>query len=158
MAEISKAVEGRFVPVYRDHTKTDFWEKSKFVEMKKIAENGRVRNWPSPAMAWITDVQDARLTISDMLNKVLNEGMNVVEAAGYEIQGDVVILKEQIDQDRAIVTLRADEDRVAIIADPLRAERLRPGDHLLLDTKAGYLLEKLPRVVEKLRSLTGARR
>ena len=80
MAEISKAVEGRFVPVYRDHTNTDFWEKSKFVEMKKIAENGRVRNWPSPSMAWITDVTDARYTVSDMLNKVLNEGMKIEDA------------------------------------------------------------------------------
>src|SRR6058998_3484846 len=32
---------------------------------------------------------------------VLNEGLNVVEAAGYEIQGDVVILKEQLDPERA---------------------------------------------------------
>jgi ABC-type glycerol-3-phosphate transport system substrate-binding protein len=80
MHEISKAVEGRFVPVYRDHTKTDFWEKSKFVEMKKIAENGRVRNWPSPSMPWISDVQDARFTVSDMMNKVLNEGMKIEDA------------------------------------------------------------------------------
>src|SRR5262245_60907159 len=28
---------------------------------------------------------------------VLNEGLNVVEAAGYEIQGDVVILKEMLE-------------------------------------------------------------
>src|SRR5216683_3622063 len=28
---------------------------------------------------------------------ILNEGLNVVEAAGYEIQGEVVILKEQLD-------------------------------------------------------------
>src|SRR5499433_19242 len=51
---------------------------------------------------------------------ILNEGLNVVEAAGYEIQGDVVILKEQLDTDRAVVTLRADEEKVGIIADPLR--------------------------------------
>src|SRR5512146_1410912 len=36
---------------------------------------------------------------------ILNEGLNVVEAAGYEIQGDVVILKEQLDPERAVVTL-----------------------------------------------------
>ena len=48
---------------------------------------------------------------------VLNEGLNVVEAAGYEIQGDVVILKEQLDDERAVVTLRADEEKVGIIAD-----------------------------------------
>ncbi len=59
---------------------------------------------------------------------ILNEGLNVVETAGYEIQGEVVILKEQLDAERAIVTQRADEDRVGIIADPLR-----------------HLLEKLPK-------------
>src|SRR6266481_6270990 len=58
---------------------------------------------------------------------VLNEGLNVVEAAGYEIQGDVVILKEQLDDERAVVTLRADEEKVGIIADPLRKLRLKIG-------------------------------
>jgi proteasome-associated ATPase len=76
---------------------------------------------------------------------ILNEGLNVVEAAGYEIQGDVVILKEQLDSDRAVVTLRADEEKVGIIADPLRQLRLKTGDHILMDSKSGYLLEKLPK-------------
>ncbi|HUM15093.1 MAG TPA: proteasome ATPase [Candidatus Nitrosotalea sp.] len=76
---------------------------------------------------------------------VLNEGLNVVETAGYEIQGEVVILKEVLDEERAIVTQRADEDRVGIIADPLRQVKLKIGDHLLIDAKSGYLLEKLPK-------------
>jgi len=76
---------------------------------------------------------------------VLNEGLNVVEAAGYEIQGDVVILKELLEEGRAIVTLRADEDKVGIVADPLRAVKLKVGDHILMDGKSGYLLEKLPK-------------
>src|SRR5437660_257378 len=52
---------------------------------------------------------------------ILNEGLNVIEAAAYEIQGEVVILKEQLDPERALVTLRADEEKVGIIAEPLRA-------------------------------------
>ena len=76
---------------------------------------------------------------------ILNEGLNVIEAAGYEIQGEVVILKEQLDAERALVTLRADEEKVGIIAEPLRTLRLKTGDHLLLDAKSGYLLEKLPK-------------
>lgn len=76
---------------------------------------------------------------------ILNEGLNVVETAGYEIQGEVVILKELLDEERAIVTQRADEDRVGIIADPLRQVKLKVGDHLLIDAKSGYLLEKLPK-------------
>jgi proteasome-associated ATPase len=76
---------------------------------------------------------------------ILNEGLNVVETAGYEIQGEVVVLKEVLDEERAIVTQRADEDRVGIIADPLRQVKLKIGDHLLIDAKSGYLLEKLPK-------------
>ncbi len=76
---------------------------------------------------------------------ILNEGLNVVEVASYEIQGEVVILKEQLDPERAVVTLRADEEKVGIIADPLRSLRLKTGDHILMDAKSGYLLERLPK-------------
>ena len=76
---------------------------------------------------------------------VLNEGLNVIEAAGYEIQGEVVIMKETLDEARAVVTVRADEEKVAVIAEPLRPAKLKVGDHLLMDSKSGYLLEKLPK-------------
>jgi proteasome-associated ATPase len=76
---------------------------------------------------------------------VLNEGLNVIETAGYEIQGEVVVMKEALDEARAVVTLRADEEKVAIVADPLRTIKLKVGDHLLMDAKSGYLLEKLPK-------------
>jgi proteasome-associated ATPase len=76
---------------------------------------------------------------------VLNEGLNVIETAGYEIQGEVVILKEVLDEARAVITLRADEEKVGIIAEPLRGLKLKMGDHILMDGKSGYLLEKLPK-------------
>ncbi len=76
---------------------------------------------------------------------ILNEGLNVVEMAGYEIQGEVVVLKEILEDNRAVVTQRADEDKVGIIADPLRTVKLKVGDHILMDAKSGYLLEKLPK-------------
>src|SRR5262249_279859 len=47
---------------------------------------------------------------------ILNEGLNVVEAAGYEVQGEVVILKTVLDLERAVVTIQADQDRVSVIA------------------------------------------
>ena len=83
MLKISKAVEGRFVPVYRDHAKGEFWQTSKFAEMRVIAENGRVRNWPAPQQAWQADVVEARYTLSDMMNKVINEGMPVEDAQAW---------------------------------------------------------------------------
>jgi proteasome-associated ATPase len=76
---------------------------------------------------------------------ILNEGLNVVETAAYEIHGEVVILKERLDEARAVVTQRADEDKVGMIAEPLREVKLKVGDHLLMDGKSGYLLEKLPK-------------
>jgi proteasome-associated ATPase len=76
---------------------------------------------------------------------ILNEGLNVVETAGYEIQGEVVVLTEQLAEGRAVVAVRADEQKVAIIAEPLRSIRLQAGDHILMDARSGYLLEKLPK-------------
>src|SRR5438128_5046099 len=43
------------------------------------------------------------------------------------IQGDVVVLKNRLDHERAVVTLRADDEKIAVIADPLRSLRLKPG-------------------------------
>src|SRR5882724_70687 len=76
---------------------------------------------------------------------VLNEGLNVIDAGGYDTHGDVVTLKEVLDHERVVVTLRADEERVALIADPLRGTRLKSGDRLLMETQSGYLLEQLPK-------------
>ena len=84
-------------------------------------------------------------TIKPGQELVLNEGLNVIETAGYEIQGEVVIMKETLDEARAVVTVRADEEKVAVIADPLRPVKLKVGDHILMDSKSGYLLEKLPK-------------
>ena len=76
---------------------------------------------------------------------VLNEASHVIDIAGFEIQGEVVIVKERLGIDRALVTVRADDDKVGIIADPLRDVPLRVGDHVMMDPKSGYLLEKLPK-------------
>ncbi|HVE92595.1 MAG TPA: proteasome ATPase, partial [Actinomycetota bacterium] len=77
---------------------------------------------------------------------VLNEALNVVETSGFEPAGEVVTLKEVMeDADRALVISRADEERVALLAEPLRDVHLRAGDHLLYDTRSGYVLEKLPK-------------
>lgn len=80
LLKISKSVEGRFVPVYRDHAKGEFWEKSKFAELANIANVGRIRNWPAPAQPWLADVTDAKYTLSDMMNKIINENQAIETA------------------------------------------------------------------------------
>jgi ABC-type glycerol-3-phosphate transport system substrate-binding protein len=79
-AQDLKSVEGRFVPVYQDHAKGDFWEKSKFAELKNIATVGRVRNWPAPPQPWLSDVTDAKYVLSDMMNKVINQNVSIEDA------------------------------------------------------------------------------
>jgi proteasome-associated ATPase len=77
---------------------------------------------------------------------VLNEALNVIEIRDFEVQGEVVTLKEKMEGgQRALVIARADEERVVELAEPLRDEVLRAGDSLLLDTKSGLALEKLPK-------------
>jgi len=88
----------------------------------------------------------------------LNEALTVVEAGDFERTGEVCALREVlVDGDgaagaRALVVGHADEERVVWLADPLIAgpDRpdvvpLKPGDSLLVDTKAGYAYERVPK-------------
>jgi proteasome-associated ATPase len=77
---------------------------------------------------------------------VLNESMNVVMAREPGTSGEVVTLKEVLaDGNRALVTGRADEERIVDLGDHLREQTLRSGDSLLLDVRANLVLERLPR-------------
>lgn len=93
----------------------------------------------------------------------LNEALTVVEAGTFEAVGEISTLREILaDGHRALVVGHADEERVVWLADPLIAEdlpdglpealnddtrprKLRPGDSLLVDTKAGYAFERIPK-------------
>jgi proteasome-associated ATPase len=77
---------------------------------------------------------------------VLNESLNVIEARDPERSGEVVTLKEVLDDGRrALIYGRGDEERVAEIADSLRDVKMRAGDAVLMDLRSGLLVEKLPR-------------
>jgi proteasome-associated ATPase len=80
---------------------------------------------------------------------VLNESLSVVLARPFDGHGEVVTLKELLDDGlRAIITARADEERVVELSDRLLNNtevRLRSGDSMLLDVRSNLLIEKLPR-------------
>ena len=77
---------------------------------------------------------------------VLNESFNVVLARRPETTGEVVSIKEVMEDGvRALIVGRADEERVCELADAVRGIHLRPGDSMRLDPRSNLLLEKLPR-------------
>ncbi|MBM3659974.1 MAG: proteasome ATPase [Actinobacteria bacterium] len=76
----------------------------------------------------------------------LNESLNVVLSRGLEVAGEVVILKELLEDGlRALVVGRADEERVCELAGVMVGEKIRAGDHLLVDTRSNLIVERLPR-------------
>ena len=78
---------------------------------------------------------------------VLNESLNVVLVRDGELAGEVVTLKEQLeDRKRCVIYARADEERVAELSEDMLGVRLRAGDSLLLDVRTQLLIEKLPKL------------
>ena len=77
---------------------------------------------------------------------MLNEALNVVAALDFEQIGEVVTFKEVLaDGERVLVVANADEERVVRIASSLKDITLRSGDSLLLDSRAGYVYERVPK-------------
>ena len=77
---------------------------------------------------------------------MLNEALNVVLALAFERQGDVVMLKELLeDGERALVLNHTDEERVVMLADSLRDLPIKAGDSLLLESRSGYVYERIPK-------------
>ncbi len=90
----------------------------------------------------------------------LNEALTLVDSGDFESVGEICSLREILyDGKRALVVGHADEERVVWLAQPLARlvdqdnledpnvpiRRLRPGDSLLVDTKAGFAFERIPK-------------
>ncbi len=82
---------------------------------------------------------------------MLNEAFNVVAACEFDRTGEIVVLKELLEEDRALVVAHADEERVVHLAGPLIGEKLRVGDAFTMEARSGFIFEKVPRAeVEEL--------
>ena len=75
----------------------------------------------------------------------LNESLTVVEAGQYEAVGEIVTVKELLGTDRVLVVGRADEERVVRLAGPLIDLGVRVGDALTVESRTGFVFERIPR-------------
>ncbi|GGP83980.1 proteasome ATPase [Saccharothrix coeruleofusca] len=81
----------------------------------------------------------------------LNEALTVVEGGDFERIGEVCTLREVLESEaegsvgRALVVGHADEERVVWLAQPLLDAPLKAGDSLLVDSKAGFAYERVPK-------------
>ena len=76
----------------------------------------------------------------------LNDSLSVVLARSSDGTGEVVTLTELLEGgSRAVVSCRADEERVVDLAEGLAGVPLRVGDPMLMDTRSGLLTERLVR-------------
>ncbi len=76
---------------------------------------------------------------------VLNEAFNIVEGSGYTTRGEIATIVDHIGDNRVIVMGHTDDERVVTLAEPLRHEKLKVGDHILFDPRTNYGFEKMPK-------------
>jgi proteasome-associated ATPase len=83
---------------------------------------------------------------------MVNEAMNVVRVLDFDEVGEVVLLKEMLeDGDRALVIGHGDEESVVRLAHRLHDQHLRSGDSLLIDRRVHFAYERIPKLdVEEL--------
>ena len=74
---------------------------------------------------------------------LLNEALVVVAALGFEETGELVTIKELLENNLAVVMARADDQRVIELADPLRKTHLRVGDQLTVDSRSGMAVSRV---------------
>lgn len=93
-----------------------------------------------------------RVTVSPMMDfdavligqqVLLNEALVVVAALGFEETGELVTVKELLENNLVVVMARADDQRVIELADPLRKIHLRVGDQLTVDSRSGMAVSRV---------------
>ncbi|WP_286166884.1 proteasome ATPase [Arthrobacter sp. AQ5-05] len=106
------------------------------VQSADIVQGGRkLRVGISPLLDF------AKLAIGQEV--LLNESLVIVAGLGYEKSGELVTVKEVLEDHRVVAMGRADDQRVIRLAAPLVKDTVRVGDVLTLDTRTGLGLEKV---------------
>ena len=75
----------------------------------------------------------------------LNESFSVILSRSHDLTGEVVTVRDNMGDGRVLIMGRADEERVCEIIDETLSKLIRTGDTVLMDSRSGLIVEKLPR-------------
>ena len=76
---------------------------------------------------------------------LLNEAFNVIDVRSFEPAGDVLRVRETLDDGRVMIIAHADEEKVLERSEAMTDVFLRAGDYVRIDSKTGLILEKMER-------------
>ncbi len=76
---------------------------------------------------------------------LLNESFTIVDVRSFDASGEVVRVREKLDDGRLVVIAHADDERVVELADSMRDVPLRAGDYVRIDPRSGLVFERLIR-------------
>jgi len=76
---------------------------------------------------------------------LLNEAFNIIDVRYFEPSGDILRVREVMEDGRIVVIAHADEEKVLNRSDAMADVRLRAGDYVRIDPKTTLILERLQR-------------
>jgi proteasome-associated ATPase len=76
---------------------------------------------------------------------LLNEAFNIIDVRFFESSGEVLRVRETLDDGRLVLMGHGDEERVLSRSETLADVKLRPGDYVRIDSKSGLAYEKMER-------------
>jgi len=76
---------------------------------------------------------------------VLNEAFNIVDATDFDPRGEIMAVSDVLEDGRLIVVGHTDEERVISVATPLKRQKLRAGDNVLVNPRTGFAVEVMPK-------------
>ncbi|HJR86914.1 MAG TPA: proteasome ATPase [Acidimicrobiia bacterium] len=76
---------------------------------------------------------------------LLNESFSIIDVRTYDPTGDVVRVRERLEDGRIVVIAHTDDERVVSVADSMQDVKIRAGDFVRVDPRAGLVIERLAR-------------
>ena len=76
---------------------------------------------------------------------LLNEAYNIIDVRDFDANGEVVRIRDILDDGRIVILGRGDEERVVEQAATLEDEFIRVGDYVRMDPRTGLIFERLVR-------------